>query len=261
MNNLSPDALCVDPSQHFEVMLRDVRDLLYHDGPLAINISTPHLRDTPCTTSGAGQPVPGRSVVAAGCHRSSALHRAGCQDPDHEGEPMDCKVAPEANGVCDKETRRCVPYSAKTHVYDFGKRPWLYPSLVKFLPRLQDVVTRMTLDDPRRRPSFSQVIRHVTCLRSLVNMVKPEPAKMRKIELCLKKALTYVENFDEAVERRTGHFGLRAHLAEPARNVSHWLGHGHPRLVGPKVDPLRRRATHEDEGRDGALRELGAAGR
>ena len=57
-----------------------------------------------------------------------------------------------------KVSRRCVPYSSKTHVYDFAKRPWLYPSLIKFLPRLQDVADRMRQTDPRRRPSFTQVM-------------------------------------------------------------------------------------------------------
>jgi len=141
LNDLSPDSLCVDPSQDYEVTLRDVRDLLYHDGPLALNISTPHLRDTPCTAAGRGQPVAGGGTVPGGCQRSSALHRAGCQDPE-KGTAVECKVAPEADGVCDKETRRCMPYTSKTHVYDLGKRPWLYPSLAKFLPRLQVMVVR-----------------------------------------------------------------------------------------------------------------------
>ena len=62
----------------------------------------------------------------------------------------------------------------------------------------------------------------------------------RSLAQILLQALTYVESYDEGIERRTGHFGLRAHLAEPGRNVSHSLGHGHPRLVAPKADPLRR---------------------
>ena len=98
------------------------------------------------------------------------------------------------------------------------------------MPRLEGVVARMVLADPNKRPSFTQLIRHLTCLQPLVRArtSKLPPTRMRKAEACLKQALTYVENSHENAQRRSGHFGV------------HHLNASHSRLK-PTYGPNRRR--------------------
>ena len=75
-------------------------------------------------------------------------------------------AAPEARGWC--RGGRCVPVTAKTHVYDLGSRPWALHFLAETAARLtdepaktaaatvlRDLAARLTARDPEKRPTFS----------------------------------------------------------------------------------------------------------
>ena len=157
----------------FEIALRDpLRGVLFFDGPLASKVSARFLtQKIPCRWGCGVDAVDDPTHDALDKYKAKLYGVTplrfvpGCSVEESRARDSSCAASPEAKGRCNKKTLRCVAGTSATHVYDVGKLPWLYPSLVGHLPRLKDIVDLMTAQDPNVRPSFSRVRYLLGCLR------------------------------------------------------------------------------------------------
>ena len=180
LNNLMTQHNSHLPPRHpanfaFEVALRDpLRSVLFFDGPLSNTVTARFLaRGIPCRRGcgqdfssskapTAGKAAPEAATLAEKLYTVAPLNLIpGCST----GPGAKCAASPEAQGRCNKKTLRCLSGTSATHVYDMGKLPWLFPSLVQYIPKLADIIAQMTAQEVSIRPTFSRVRHLLGCLR------------------------------------------------------------------------------------------------
>ena len=119
---------------------------------------------------GAARPCPSddTDAGAAVCAlRTHVVHNGCSRHILDEGSPKCGERWRSGPEVSDCVDGACAPFDWRVHVYDAAAREWILPHIIAVAEdraaaaRLERLLPRMMSEDPRRRPSFSALLREL----------------------------------------------------------------------------------------------------
>ena len=120
---------------------------------------------------GAAQPCPSDDADAGAgvCARRTHPYHNGCRTRSKtvSGSPKCGGRWLSGPEVSDCVDGACAPFDWRVHVYDAAAREWILPHIIAVAEdraaaaRLERLLPRMMSEDPRRRPSFSALLREL----------------------------------------------------------------------------------------------------
>ena len=127
--------------------------------------------DKPDLEPGAARPCPSDDADAGAgvCARRTHPYHNGCRTRSNvvSGSAKCGERWLSGPEVSDCVDGACAPFDWRVHVYDAAAREWILPHIIAVAEdraaaaRLERLLPRMMSEDPRRRPSFSELLREL----------------------------------------------------------------------------------------------------